>query len=309
MGFRSFLQGLKPGEIGFCIASVGACSATLLAHNKIEDGEALLGCERGSLASTPSSAGRKRSEEARQAEWRRSLSHVDRLVSEGGVLGGLSTIKFYRARLREVPAGSPFSRQRSSHRAPSAVSIRSKRARSVAGGRADRHRRPDRRRAVRRMAPAAQPSACVRTARCCATSGRPSALLVEGTGRQPSVLSAAVITDSRSSCVRCVVRCMCMLHGNRLTLQGDPEALEIERTRLKLKRFWHSIEVRACRSVLHVPRFRSSTASDNRGPSHSPPVEDVGRPRHGPHARPRECTGPSRARGVPRRRAPMPLAR
>jgi hypothetical protein len=47
----------------------------------------------------------------------------------------------------------------------------------------------------------------------------------------------------RSSCVRCVVRCMCMLHGNRLTLQGDPEALEIERTRLKLKRFWHSIEV------------------------------------------------------------------
>ena len=197
MGFRSFLQGLKPGEIGFCIASVGACSATLLAHNKIEDGEAPLGCERGSLASTPSSAGRKRSEEARQAEWRRSLSHVDRLVSEGGVLGGLSTIKFYRARLREVPAGSPFSRQRSSHRAPSAVSIPSKRARSVAGGRADRHRRPDRRRAVRRMDPAAQPSACARTARCCATSGRPSAFLVEGTGRQPSVLSAAVITDSR----------------------------------------------------------------------------------------------------------------
>jgi hypothetical protein len=44
-------------------------------------------------------------------------------------------------------------------------------------------------------------------------------------------------------CVRCVVRCMCMVHGNRLSLQGDPEALEIERTRLKLKRFWHSIEV------------------------------------------------------------------
>jgi hypothetical protein len=38
MGFRAFLQGLKPGEIGFCIASVGACSATLLASNKIEDG-------------------------------------------------------------------------------------------------------------------------------------------------------------------------------------------------------------------------------------------------------------------------------
>ena len=35
--FRAFLQGLKPGEIGFCIASFGGISATLLARKSLAD--------------------------------------------------------------------------------------------------------------------------------------------------------------------------------------------------------------------------------------------------------------------------------
>ncbi len=35
--FRAFLQGLKPGEIGFCIASFGGISATLLARKSLSD--------------------------------------------------------------------------------------------------------------------------------------------------------------------------------------------------------------------------------------------------------------------------------
>ena len=80
--FRHFLQGLKPGEIGFCIASVGACSALLLASNKVAQHA-------------------ERRQAAERSEYVRAQQHVDRLVSEGAPLEGLSTIKFYRAHLRE----------------------------------------------------------------------------------------------------------------------------------------------------------------------------------------------------------------
>lgn len=80
--FRHFLRSLKPGEIGFCIAGVGTCSAALLA--------------RSNWASQ-----KQRLEEQRVAEWRKVGEHVDNLVSLGTPLEGLSTIKFYQARLRE----------------------------------------------------------------------------------------------------------------------------------------------------------------------------------------------------------------
>ena len=80
--FRLFLQGLKPGEIGFAIASVGTVSALLLASNKVAQTEEK---RRASVL----------------AEWRRSQRHVDRLVSEGAPYEGLSTIKYYRAALRQ----------------------------------------------------------------------------------------------------------------------------------------------------------------------------------------------------------------
>ena len=79
--FRVFLQGLKPGEIGFCIASVGAISALLLASNKVANG-----------------AEKRRA--GALAELRRSQRHVDRLVSEGAPYEGLGTIKYYHAQLR-----------------------------------------------------------------------------------------------------------------------------------------------------------------------------------------------------------------
>ena len=79
--FRAFLQGLKPGEIGFCIASFGGISATLLARKSLSD-EA------------------KQKEKAALAQWQGVGRHVDQLVSQGAPHEGLSTIRFYAARLR-----------------------------------------------------------------------------------------------------------------------------------------------------------------------------------------------------------------
>ena len=79
--FRAFLQGLKPGEIGFCIASFGGISATLLARKSLADET-------------------KQREKAALAQWQGVGRHVDQLVSQGAPHEGLSTIRFYAARLR-----------------------------------------------------------------------------------------------------------------------------------------------------------------------------------------------------------------
>ena len=81
-GFRTFLQSLKPGEIGFVIASVGASSAAVL-----------------SISSFFQSADRRKAD--LRKEWKKMTAHVEQLVSEGTPVEGLSTIKFYQARLRE----------------------------------------------------------------------------------------------------------------------------------------------------------------------------------------------------------------
>ncbi len=80
--FRRFLQGLKPGEIGFCIASIGAVSAGLLTYAAVGD--------------------RDRRREARAAaRWRHELRHVERLVNEGAPLEGLSAIKWQLRAIRQ----------------------------------------------------------------------------------------------------------------------------------------------------------------------------------------------------------------
>lgn len=80
--FRGFLQSLKPGEIGFCIFTAGAISASLLLSNKVRDAK-------------------RDHEDFIRSQWRQMVSHVDRLVSEGTPLENLSLLKFYRKGLRE----------------------------------------------------------------------------------------------------------------------------------------------------------------------------------------------------------------
>jgi hypothetical protein len=83
--FRLFLQSLRPGEIGFCIASVGSLSAAILFANRLEQQKLQL--------------------EVQKREKFQSLAmHVDQLVGAGTPLEGLSQIKFYRRKLREQAA-------------------------------------------------------------------------------------------------------------------------------------------------------------------------------------------------------------
>ena len=81
-GFRTFLQSLKPGEIGFVIASVGASSAAVLTINSFQSKQDKIAADQ-------------------RKEWKKVTAHVKQLVSEGTPIEGLSTIKFYQARLRE----------------------------------------------------------------------------------------------------------------------------------------------------------------------------------------------------------------
>ena len=80
--FRVFLQNLKPGEIGFAIASVGTASATVLTLNSFAQAS-------------------RQKEADRRKEWKKMTHRVEQLVSEGTPYRGLSTIKFYQARLRQ----------------------------------------------------------------------------------------------------------------------------------------------------------------------------------------------------------------
>jgi hypothetical protein len=80
--FRKFLQSLKPGEIGFVIASVGVTSASVLTFNSLYQAS-------------------KQQESDRRKQWKKRIADVKHLVSEGTPVEGLSTIKFYQARLRE----------------------------------------------------------------------------------------------------------------------------------------------------------------------------------------------------------------
>jgi hypothetical protein len=80
--FRSFLQTLKPGEIGFCIASVGSLSVAILFANRIEQQKLQLLVQK-------------------REKFQSLAMHVDQLVGAGTPLEGLSQIKFYRRKLRE----------------------------------------------------------------------------------------------------------------------------------------------------------------------------------------------------------------
>eukprot|EP00941_MAST-03F_sp_MAST-3F-sp1_P001762 g1762.t1 len=81
MAFRAFLQNLKPGEIGFIIASIGSCSAILMGINSFVQLE------------------RDRSER-RRMEWEQVAENVKSLVNEGKPISCLARIKYYQARLR-----------------------------------------------------------------------------------------------------------------------------------------------------------------------------------------------------------------
>eukprot|EP00041_Stephanoeca_diplocostata_P016102 m.313530 g.313530 ORF g.313530 m.313530 type:complete len:221 (-) comp20256_c1_seq19:3408-4070(-) len=154
--FREFLQSLKPGEIGFVIASFGATSALILTSNSIFQAS-------------------KQREVAAHKEWRKVTAHVEHLVSEGTPVEGLSTIKFYQSRLREE-------------------------ARDLLG------------------------------------------------------IEDATTDEICDEWVR---------RRNK----GDREALEIEHVRLRLKRFWHSIESAAEYGVQHHQTINSSRSSKRYVPS------------------------------------------
>lgn len=79
--FRTFLRDLRPGEIGFCIASVGTISAGLLLSNKI-------------------SQARAEKEREREREWKKMVRHVDRIVMESTPVVELAKVKYYMRRLR-----------------------------------------------------------------------------------------------------------------------------------------------------------------------------------------------------------------
>ena len=81
-GFRPFLQSLKPGEIGFVIAALGACSASILTFSSFQNAS-------------------KQKEYDRRKQWKKRIADVKHLVSEGTPVEGLSTIKFYHARVRD----------------------------------------------------------------------------------------------------------------------------------------------------------------------------------------------------------------
>ena len=91
--FRLFLQGLKPGEIGFCIASVGTVSASILLRNAFV--EKRKEAERRELEIQREVA------KSKASEYRQLSQYVDQLVASGAPLEGLSQIKFYRRRLRQ----------------------------------------------------------------------------------------------------------------------------------------------------------------------------------------------------------------
>ena len=74
-GFRRFLRTLKPGEIGFVIASLGALSASILTASSLQQAA-------------------KQKEYERAQQWKKRIADVKHLVSEGTPVEGLSTIKF-----------------------------------------------------------------------------------------------------------------------------------------------------------------------------------------------------------------------
>ena len=79
--FRKSLQELKPGEIGFFIASIGAVSASIMATSQVRENI------------------RQREENATR-EWQDMIVHAQKLVHEGCPYEGIARLKFYRAKLR-----------------------------------------------------------------------------------------------------------------------------------------------------------------------------------------------------------------